>query len=101
MLRLVSLLTLLGCGPRAVPPGSPDQSIHDAMVLVCDAPTRAIGEGTSHSDAVAAHLSDGVGNAHVLTSVEGWKTDGINKRELERLLKQAGIKRCALRDEAQ
>src|SRR6185436_11048528 len=97
MLRLVSLLTLFGCGPRAVPAGSPDQSIHDAMVLVCDAPSRARGEGGSRSDAIAAHLSDGVGNTQVLTTVEGWKTDGINKRELDRLVTKARLSQCALR----
>jgi hypothetical protein len=101
MFRLVSLLTLLGCGPRAVPPGPPGQSIHDAMVLVCDAPNRARGDHGSHSDAVAAHLSDGVANSQVLTTVEGWKTDGINKAELARLLTKARIDKCALRDETQ
>ncbi len=101
MMRLVSLLTLLGCGPRTLPPGSPDQSLHDAMVLVCDAPNRARGDHGSHSDAIAAHLSDGVGNSRVLTTVEGWKTDGINKAELVQLLKQARIDKCALRDETQ
>jgi len=35
----------------------------------------------------------------VLTTVEGWKTDGINKAELARLLRQARITECALRDE--
>ena len=68
------------------------------MVLVCDAPSRAKGEGGSRADAIAAHLTDGVGNVDVLTKVEAWKTDGINKRELDRLVKQARIDRCALRD---
>ncbi|HEY5925634.1 MAG TPA: hypothetical protein VIV11_28305 [Kofleriaceae bacterium] len=99
MLRLVSLLTLLGCGPRGVPVGTADQSIHDAMVLVCDAPKRAEGEGGSRADAIAGHLTDGVGNTHVLTTVEGWKTDGINRAELDRLIKRAGLRSCALRDE--
>ena len=99
MLRLVSLLTLIACGPRAVPPGTPDQSVHDAMVLVCAAPSRAKGEGGSRSDAIAAHLTDGVGNSQVLTTVEGWKTDGINRGELHQLIKRAGLRDCALRDE--
>ena len=98
-MRLVPLLTLLGCGPRTLPPGPPDQSLHEAMVLVCDAPKRARGEGGSRSDAIAAHLSDGVGHPKVLTTVEGWKTDGINRAELARLIKQARITECALRDE--
>ncbi|HEX5059572.1 MAG TPA: hypothetical protein VFV99_09445 [Kofleriaceae bacterium] len=100
MRRLVWLLTVIACGPRAVPAGTPEQSVHDAMVLVCDAPTRAKGEGASRSDAIAAHLTDGVGNVKVLTTVEGWKTDGIDQRELARLLKQGRINRCALRDTA-
>jgi hypothetical protein len=99
MLRLVSLLTLLGCGPRAVAQGTPDQSVHDAMVLVCDAPKRAEGEGGSRADAIAGHLTDGVGNVDVLTTVEGWKTDGINRTELARLIKRAGLRSCALRDD--
>jgi hypothetical protein len=99
MLRLVSLLTVLACGPRAVPAGMPDQSVHDAMVLVCDAPKRAEGEAASRSDAIAAHLTDGVGNNEVLTTVEAWKTDGINKAELSRLVKRAGLRACALRDD--
>jgi hypothetical protein len=99
MLRVVSLLTLLGCGPRAVPAGTPDQSVHDAMLLVCDAPKRAAGESGTRSDAIAAHLSDGVGNPDVVMAVEAWKTDGINKAELARLVKRAGLRSCALRDE--
>lgn len=101
MMRLVLLVTVIACGPRKVPPGTPDQSVHDAMVLVCDAPKRAEGERGSRSDAIAAHLTDGVGNVDVLTTVEGWKTDGINKAELDRLLAKAKIKDCALRAEAQ
>jgi hypothetical protein len=101
MLRLVSLLTLLGCGPRAVPAGPPGQSVHDAMVLVCDAPKRAEGEGGSRADAIAAHLTDGVGNNDVLMTVEGWKTDGINQAELARLIKRAGLRSCTLRDAGQ
>jgi len=99
MLRLVSLLTLLGCGPRAVPAGAPDQSLHDAMVLVCDAPNRASSDSGSRSDAIAGHLTDGVGNSEVLTTVEGWKTDGIDRRQLDRLIKRAHLRSCALRDE--
>ena len=98
MLRLVLLVTVIACRPRMPPPGTADQSVHDAMVLVCDAPKRAEGEGGNRSDAIAAHLTDGVGNVDVLTTVEGWKTDGINKAELAKLIKRAGLKRCALRD---
>jgi hypothetical protein len=98
MFRAVSLLTVLACGPRAVPVGTPDQSVHDAMVLVCDAPKRAEGEGGSRSDAIAGHLTDGVGNVEVLTTVEGWKTDGIDRGQLARLIKRAGLRSCALRD---
>lgn len=72
------------------------------MLLVCDAPTRAAGERGSRADAIAGHLSDGVGNVTVMTAVDGWKTDGINRAELDRLLEKARIARdaCALRREA-
>jgi hypothetical protein len=93
---------IVGCGPKALPPASPDQTITEAMRLVCEAPTRAAddrGEGT-RSDKIAGHLSDGVGNNEVLTTVEGWKTDGISKRELDGLLKKAKLRDCKLREEA-
>jgi hypothetical protein len=99
MLRLVSLLTLLGCGPRGVPAAPVGQSVRDAMILVCDAPKRAERDGGSRSDAIAAHLTDGVGNNEVLVAVEGWKTDGIDRRQLARLIKRAGLRSCALRDQ--
>jgi len=71
MSRLVWLLTLIACGPHAVPAGTPDQSVHDAMVLVCDAPSRAKGEAGSRADAIAAHLTEGVGNALVADDRRG------------------------------
>lgn len=83
------------------PPGDPGQSIHDAMVLVCDAPTRAEADSEyrgHEADVIAKHLTDGVGNDHVLVTVEGWKTDGIKRDELERLMKQGGLTSCKLRD---
>ena len=99
MRRLVWLLTVIACGPRAVPAVTPDQSVHDAMVLVCDAPTRAKGEGGSRADAIAGHLTDGVGNVEVLTTVEGWKTDGVNQAQLARLVKRAKLRSCKLQDQ--
>jgi hypothetical protein len=70
------------------------------MVLVCDAPLRARGEpAATRSDAIAAHLSDGVGNQEVLLAVDAWKTDGINTQELSWLVKKAGLNKCALSDE--
>lgn len=95
---------LAGCrpGPRAIPPGSPDQSLADAMRLVCDAPARADRDrtGASRSDRIAGHLTDGIGNARVLTTVEAWKTDGIDRRELAALVREAGVTSCALQREA-
>jgi hypothetical protein len=71
------------------------------MVLVCDAPARANGEhAATRADAIAGHLTDGVGNAHVLDIVEGWKTDGIAPRQLDALVKEAKLSTCALRDDA-
>ena len=61
------------------------------MLLVCDAPKRAAGEAGSRADAIAGHLSDGVGNVSVMTAVDGWKTDGVQRDELDRLLAQARI----------
>jgi hypothetical protein len=73
------------------------------MRLVCDAPARADAdrsEGT-RADKIAGHLTDGIGNVDVLTTVEGWKTDGIKRGELEALAKQAKLTSCALTAEAQ
>ncbi len=92
---------VLGCGPKSIPPGTPDQTVTEAMRLVCEAPARADRDRAagSRSDKIAGHLTDGIGNVDVLTTVEGWKTDGINKAQLEALLKQAKLSSCKLRDE--
>jgi hypothetical protein len=83
------------------PPAGPDQSLHDAMVLVCDAPVRAEGEhAATKSDAIAGHLTDGVGNPKVLNAAEAWKTDGVDREQLDALVKEAKLSRCTLRDEA-
>lgn len=92
----------MGCrkGPVMPPPGDADQSVRDAVVLVCDAPARAepeIAKGGSRSDAISLHLTDGVGNDRVLTMVEGWKTNGIDARALDALTTEAKVKTCALR----
>lgn len=94
------LVAVLGCKPRLPPPAGPDQSVHDAMVLVCDAPARADRDhAATRADAVAGHLTDGIGNAKVLNIAEGWKTDGVNRKQLDKLVKEAKLSRCALRDE--
>jgi len=92
------VVALLSCARgRAIPPGSPDQTRHDAMVLVCDAPIRARAErGMAASDAVALHLADGVGNLDVLAVVEGWKTSGSDRAEPARLVRDAKLGACAL-----
>jgi hypothetical protein len=97
----VLAFALVACKPKTIPPGTPDQTVHAAMVLVCDAPARAEADRSegSRSDKIAGHLTDGIGNVHVLTTVEGWKTDGIKRAELEELLAQAKLKDCALRAE--
>lgn len=83
------------------PPAGPDQSVHDAVVLVCQTTDRADADpdrdGT-RSDRIAKHLTDGVGNARVLQTVEAWKTDGIKRDELDRLVKEAKLPTCGLRD---
>jgi hypothetical protein len=94
---------VLGCAKPSttLPVATADQTPRDAMLLVCDAPTRAtddIRQGISKSDAIAAHLTDGVGNNDVLITVEGWKTSGVALGELDGLLRQARITSCALRD---
>jgi hypothetical protein len=82
------------------PPAGPDQSLHDAMVLVCDAPSRAEGDrAATKADAIAGHLTDGIGNPKVLGAAEAWKTDGVDRKQLEALVKEARLARCALRDE--
>jgi hypothetical protein len=93
---------IVGCGPKAVPAGSPDQTVAEAMRLVCEAPARADRDrsSASRSDKIAGHLSDGIGNSEVLMTIEGWKTDGIKRSELEALLKKAKVRECALREEA-
>ena len=100
MLRVV-LLATFACGPRVPAAASAGQSVHDAMVLVCAAPARARSdpEYRGHeSDVIAKHLDDGVGNSDVLVTVDGWKTDGIKRAELDRLLYKAHLNKCALRD---
>lgn len=101
-LVLVVGLALAACKPRPIPPGSPDQTVEEAMRLVCDAPTRAAADRSdaTRSDKIAGHLSDGIGNNEVLTTVEGWKTDGIKRAELDALVKQAKLSSCKLREEA-
>ena len=52
------------------PAATGDQTVKAAVVLVCDAPARAqpeIRKGVGASDAIAQHLTDGVGNDRVLT----------------------------------
>lgn len=73
------------------------------MRLVCDAPARAAQDRSdaTRSDKIAGHLSDGIGNVEVLTTVEGWKTDGIKRAELDALIKTAKLTACPLRAEAQ
>ncbi len=83
------------------PPATADQSVRDAVVLVCDTPARAEPDargGVSRSDAIAGHLTDGIGNDRVLTTVEGWKTSGIDAKELTALMQEANVTRCPLRD---
>lgn len=72
------------------------------MRLVCDAPARATRDHSdaSRSDKIAGHLTDGIGNVEVLTTVEGWKTDGIKKTELDALLERAKLSSCKLRQES-
>ena len=96
-------LVVLGCQRHAMPPpAGPDQSVHDAMVLVCAAPERAEGDrAATKADAIAGHLTDGVGNAKVLNAAEAWKTDGVNRKQLEALVKEAKLSSCALHDESQ
>jgi hypothetical protein len=96
------------CGPRAAssPPAvataSPDQTLTEAMRRVCDAPARARRDRSdaSHSDKVAGHLTDGIGNTRVLAAVEAWKTDGIDRAELAALVKESRLPACLLLDEA-
>ena len=98
----LAVVLVLGCKHPASmpPPAGPDQTVREAMVFVCDAPARAEGEkAATRADAIAFHLTDGVGNARVLNIVEGWKTDGINRKQLDTLVKEAKLTRCALRDQ--
>jgi hypothetical protein len=95
------VLALCACGPRPIPPGSPDQSLPDAMRLVCDTPSRASRDRNqgNHSDKIAGHLTDGIGNARVLQAVETWKTDGIDKKQLAALIAEAKLPACPLMKE--
>ena len=82
------------------PPATADQTVRDAVVLVCDTPARAeadTGHGVSTSDAIAMHLTDGIGNDRVLTTVEAWKTTGIVVAELDALIREAKVAPCPLR----
>ncbi len=101
---ILALIVAAGChsGSRAMPPpATVDQTVHDAVVLVCDTPARAepdANRGVSRSDAIAGHLTDGIGNDRVLTIVEYWKTNGIDAKELAALTKEATVTRCPLSD---
>ena len=101
---IVLAVALAGCrrDPPPIPPGTSDQSLADAMRLVCDAPARADRDQSdaSRSDRIAGHLGDGVGNPRVLTTVDAWKTDGIDGRELARLVREARLTSCPLAREA-
>ena len=100
LVTFVLVAVVSGCKPRMPPPAGPDQSVHDAMILVCDAPSRAAGEhAATRSDAIAGHLTDGVGNSKVLAAAESWKTDGVNETQLAALVAEAKLSSCALRDE--
>lgn len=97
---LVAIVSGCKAHPPMPPPAGPDQSVHDAMVLVCAAPSRAEGEhAATRSDAIAGHLTDGVGNPKVLSAAESWKTDGVNQHQLAALVAEARLSQCALRDE--
>ena len=87
--------------PAVPPPATTDQGLRDAVVLVCDAPARAeddVRRGIRPADALAQHLTDGIGNDRVLTIVEGWKTAGIDIAALDRLMKEARVTACPLRE---
>jgi hypothetical protein len=100
-------VALAACVPRhharEVPPAGPDQTVAAAMTLVCDAKARAEEDpdyAHHKSDILAKHLTDGIGNEHVLETVELWKTNGIQRAELDKLVAEAKLAHCALRDAA-
>lgn len=103
-LTVLALIVAAGCGGSRVAqpaPATADQTVRDAVVLVCATPERAKPDArgdVSMSDAIAGHLTDGIGNDHVLTTVEGWKTNGIDPKQLDGLIQEAGITTCSLRD---
>lgn len=104
-MRLAPIVLLaIACHSHSPPPaGSPDQTVAQAVALVCDARARAkadSGYGASPADVLAMHLTDGLGNSEVLMTVEGWKTDGIKLDELDALIKKAKLTTCPLRNEA-
>lgn len=105
MERVLPFAILVGIAcrsaPAVPPPGNADQTVRDAVVLVCDAPARAKADtdkGVGASDAIASHLTDGIGNDRVLTLVEGWKTTGIDAGQLDALVEEAKLGECSLRD---
>jgi hypothetical protein len=104
MRRILLVLTLTACHPHrhpVPPPAGPDQSLHDAMVLVCATPARASEDpdyAGAKSDTIAKHLTDGIGNPRVVQTAEAWKTDGIDRAQLATLIKDAKLSSCALRD---
>jgi hypothetical protein len=97
----LAAVALAACGPRRLPPATADQTVHDAVALVCEAPSRADADRdrpANRGDAIAKHLRDGVGNERVLVTIEGWETQGIKLDELDALLVEAKLTRCRLRD---
>ncbi len=73
---------------------------HACGTAACDRDTPARAKpdakGVSTADAIAGHLTDGIGNDRVLTIVEGWKTNGIDANELAALTKATKVTSCAL-----
>ena len=93
MIKLASLwvaVAAVACGggggkpPTTGKPG--EQDIAVALALVCAAPTRAEsdpswGEVSRRTEILDQHLSDGVTNSTVLSTVNGWRDGGKLNRD--------------------
>jgi hypothetical protein len=104
---LVVWLAVAACGDKAKPaPTAPrhDQTLAEALVLVCDSPTRAEAdpgwqpgmEAADKARLLGEHAADGVRNARLLA----WLKTPQDQRvpELEKLLQEASITSCRLRE---
>jgi hypothetical protein len=108
-LGLVLAVAACGGGKTTSTPKETGQPIAVALAMVCAAPTRAEADPgwadpSARQQVLESHLSDGVTNATVLATVNGWRDESksVDERlaELDGLIHEANLtSSCRLQDE--